>query len=147
MPRVVGKQIATPDRLAQALSSQDAAERNYAKKAMRGIAPLRDCYWKWFESETYFLSRLEALFFIGFQGTLSEDFELLENRLGLPGDVMLPTDDVEAHANPRDLDRTLQDASTANLQRWYEGDFRFLDLCKRIIREDPSIRTRAAPEE
>ena len=131
----------TPDHLARSLSSPDTGERARAEAAMRGIAHVRDSCWKWFESEDYFLSRLPDLFFIGFQATLSQDFEILKRKLGLPADVTLPTGEVEAHRNPPGLDRTLQAESIANLQGWYAEDFRFLDLCHRIIREHPSLRS------
>ena len=36
------------------------------------------------------MSRLDDLFFIGFQEHLREDFELLKSRLWLPSDRMLP---------------------------------------------------------
>ena len=132
----------TPDLLALSLSAADAGERERAETAMRGIAHVRDSYWKWFESEAYFLSRFEDLFFIGFQETLSVDFEILKEKLGLPGSVSLPSDEQASHANPPGLDKTLRDASIANLRKWYEADFRFLDLCQRIIRGNPFIRSR-----
>ena len=71
---------------------------------MRSVPHVRDSYWKWFESEEYFLSRLDDLFFVGFQQHLSEDFELLKSRLRLPSDLMLPDDDIQSHANPRHLE-------------------------------------------
>ena len=108
---------------------------------MRSIPHVRDGYWKWFESEDYFLSRLEDLFFIGFQKHLTDDFEILKSRLRLPEQLMLPGDDVRSHANPRHLDRTLRDAAIANLHEWYAEDFRFLKLCDRVIRERPHLRS------
>ena len=74
--------------------------------AMRNIAHVRDSYWKWFESEEYFLSRLEDLFFIGFQEHLSADFEILKSKLRLPDSLLLPMDPIQAHANPLGLDKT-----------------------------------------
>ena len=46
---------------------------------------------------------------------------------------------------PRHLDRTLGDAAVANLHRWYEEDFRFLELCDRVIREHPHLRSGSSP--
>lgn len=135
----------TPDRLASALSSANEEERASAKAAMTDISHVRDSYWRWFENEDYFLSRLDDLFFIGFQKTLSGDFEILKSRLRLPGGLMLPSDDVQSHANPRDLDRRLTDVSVANLRRWYAADFAFLKLCERVIRENPHVRSARPP--
>ena len=107
------------------------------RQAQTSLRPIR-----WFESEDYFLSRLDDLFFIGFQKHLTDDFEILKSRLRLPNDLTLPDDDVQSHANPRHLDRTLGDAAVANLHAWYEEDFRFLTLCDRVIRECPHVRSR-----
>ncbi len=108
---------------------------------MRTVAHVRDSYWKWFEREDYFLSRLEDLFFIGFQEQLSADFEIFKSKLGLPVNLLLPTDPIQAHANQPGLDKTLQNDAVENLRRWYAGDFLFLDLCRSIIHERPSIRS------
>ena len=138
-------QFRTPDQLARSLSSPDSGERERAQAAMRGIAHVRDSCWKWFESEDYFLSRLPDLFFIGFQATLSEDFEILKRKLGLPAGVTLPTGEVEAHRNPPGLDTTLGEESVANLRRWYAEDYRFLALCDRILHENSAIRSPNPP--
>jgi len=43
---------------------------------MRSIFHVKDSYWKWFDNEQYYHSRLCDIFFIGFQENLSEDFDL-----------------------------------------------------------------------
>ena len=138
--RAAFERFATPDELAAALSSTDPEKARFAQFAMRNIRHVRDGYWKWFESEEYFRSRAEDLFFIGFQESLSADFEILKSRLGLPSRLKLPDDDVDAHVSPRSLDRTLRAAALENLRRWYEEDIRFVDLCNEIIRDNPRIR-------
>ena len=134
------RRFATPDRLACALSSPDACERAAAQSAMRSIRHVGDGYWRWFESEAYFLSRLDDLFFIGFQSDLTADFEFLKSRLRLPECLSLPHDPVRSHRSPRGLDRTLGETALGNLHAWYEADFRFIALCKRVIRENPHVR-------
>lgn len=136
------EQFATPDALALALSSNDPEEGEHAKAAMRNIRHVRDGYWKWFESEDYFRSRVRDLFFIGFQETLAGDFEILKSRLGLPGRLALPSDDVEAHITPRGLDRKLSAEAVENLRKWYDEDFRFVDLCREMIRRNPRLRAK-----
>ena len=136
------RRFSTPDRLASALSSANGEERAAAETAMRNIRHVGDGYWKWFESEDYFLSRLDDLFFIGFQPSLSADFEILKCRLQLPKGLSLPRDQVLSHASPRNLDRTLQELAVANLRMWYREDSRFLALCDSVIRENPHIRSR-----
>ena len=139
----------TPNQLALALSARGAAERNRAQAAMRCIGHVRDSYARWFEDQAYFLSRLDDLFFIGFQERMADDFAILKSKLRLPDSAALPTDDVGAHANPRHLDRRLDDEAVGNLQRWYAADVEFLALCRRIVRDRPFLRSpvrrRAAP--
>ncbi len=132
--------FATANQLALALSSPSADERSMAEMAMNHIRHVRDSYWKWFVSETYFLSRVGDLFFIGYQEALASDFDLLRRKLCLPGDAALPDDDLLAHRSPRHLDRRLEERAIANLHEWYGDDFRFLDLCRRILRDHPEIR-------
>ena len=134
----------TPDALALALSA-DREEGMLARAAMRNIRHVRDGYWKWFESEEYLRSRVQDLFFIGFQETLARDFEILKSRLGLPGRLALPDDAVEAHVTPPGLDRGLRAEAVENLRKWYEEDYRFLDLCREIIRHNSRIRAKKRP--
>ena len=137
--------FASPDELATALSSSDLNERSRAEVAMRSIRHVRDSYWKWFDNEEYFLFRLDDLLFVGYQSQLSKDFEILKSKLRLPKTLILPTDDVQAHIAPGHLERTLQDVAVRNLRRWYQEDFRFLDLCDRVIRERPLVRAATPP--
>ena len=110
---------------------------------MKSIEHVRDSYWKWFESEEYFLSRIDDIFFIGFQENLSQDFETLKLKLGLPQCVCLPTDDVLAHRTPAHLAKTLDDQAVENLRHWYVEDIKFYvqckDYAKRISRRDRNV--------
>ena len=130
----------SPNQLALALSARETGERNRAEAAMRSIGHVRDGYMRWFEDEAYFLSRLDDLFFIGFQERLAEDFAIVKSKLRLPDSAVLPVDDVQAHANPPHLDRRLDDEAAGNLRRWYAADTRFVALCRRIVRDRPSLR-------
>lgn len=129
----------TPNQLALALSSPDTEQKRKAKNAMRSINHVRSSYWEWFESEQYFESRWSDIFFIGFQEHLSEDFDILKKKLGLPDSARLPEGDIAAHRNPKNLDETLEDEAIANLNNWYKDDFTFISLCKRIILENPAL--------
>lgn len=93
---------------------------------------MKDSYWKWFDNEQYYHSRLCDIFFIGFQENLSEDFDLLKLKLGLPKSLELPTDDIQAHKNPEHLDKTLEERAIENLKNWYKQDYAFINLCKGI---------------
>lgn len=125
----------TPNSLATALSSEDAQERERAIKAMHSIRHVQRHCWEWFESKSYFLSRLPDIFFIGFQENLTEDFEGLKSKLGLPSSVELPTDDKNAHRNPPHIDKRLDEKAITNLKNWYAKDYEFIELCKHYIAE------------
>lgn len=121
----------TPDQLGTALSSKDDGLRQSAETAMQAIEHVRTSFWDWFGSEDYFLSRKEDIIFVGSQESLSRDFEVMKSKLGVSGEVVLPKDDLNAHRNPKDLDRSLGDVALANLSAWYEDDYHFLRLCRR----------------
>lgn len=132
--KIAFERFGSPNELARALSSADREERTAAEAAMRSILHVKDSYWNWFQSEEYFLSRLPDLFFVGFQERLSEDFDIVKSRLGLPA-LALPTDEVHAHRNPAGVDKRLDERAVANLQAWYAADLRFVDLCRELARE------------
>jgi hypothetical protein len=130
----------TPNDLAVAISSADVEEKDRAHTAMSCIGHIRNSYWDWFESEEFFRSRLSDILFIGFQERLNDDFEILKSKLGLYENAKLPDNDIRAHRNPTDLDRTLSDEAIKNLKEWYKKDYEFIDLCEEVIREHPVLR-------
>lgn len=130
--KIAFAEFQTPNGLALALSSADDGERLRAETAMRGISHVKSRYTQWLGSERYLLSRLPDIFFIGFQETLTEDFETLKSKLGVPSHVSLPTDDITAHRNPEYLDKKLSEQAMENLKRWYADDFTLFALCQRI---------------
>ena len=131
--------FSTPNQLAIALSSPDMEERNKAHEAMAHIGHVKSSYWDWFKDEEYFRSRLPDILFIGFQERLTEDFEIIKSKLGIPANASLPTDDIQAHRNPDDLDRTLTDEAYHNIKKWYKKDFEFIALCREIINEHSEL--------
>jgi hypothetical protein len=129
------ERFTTPDRLAQALGSENAEERTAAENALRGIGHVRDFYATWFKSEEYFLSRLDDILLIGFQESLGKDFECLKARLRLPAAVQLPQDEIRTHKTPANFDQTLQPNSVEILNRWYQDDVRFYAFCQKLVAE------------
>ena len=122
----------TANQLALALSSQDEREQQNAREAMRSITHLQTHYADWFGDQSYLLSRREDLFYIGFQETLSADFERLRTKLGLDPTVTLPEDEVNSHRNPSTVDKNLDCEATANLREWYADDYQYLALCHEL---------------
>jgi hypothetical protein len=132
-----------PNDLAAALSSTDAELKQCAQKAMRSIRHVRDSYWKWFDNEAYFRSRAADIFFVGHQETLNADFEVLRQKLELPVEAALPSDPVRAHKNPDHLDYGLDDVAVENLRDWYQADWRFIELCRKVIENQSYEDTKA----
>jgi hypothetical protein len=122
----------TPVALATALSSSDVAERARAERAMRGIGHLNTPYRYWFGGVRSFRRRLSDVFFVAFQERLDDDFELLKQKLGLPGEARLPSDPVTAHKSTASTAAPLSQAARANLERWYEADYTFLRFCGEV---------------
>jgi hypothetical protein len=102
---------------------------------MKGIQHLKDPYRKWFGTKEYFLSRIDDLYFIGFQESLSRDFDFLKSKLTIPGSAELPSDEVNAHKSPQSVDKNLSDKARENLKAWYREDYDFIEVCNQLRRE------------
>lgn len=124
--------FSSPNELALALDSGCRTRRHRAVTAMQSIGHVNASYWDWFGDKSYFASRREDLFFIGFQETLSTDFEVLKAKLGLPRAATLPTDDRQSHRTPPQFDIRLEERAINNLRKWYARDYEFIRLCERI---------------
>ena len=126
--KIAFEYFSTPNQLAVALSSEDAEEKVRAQKAMKNIHHVKNSYWEWFESEEYLKSRLPDIFFAGFQEHLAEDFEILRSKLGLPECIKLPSEDIQAHRNPTNLNRTLGEEAIKKLKEWYKDDYNIINI-------------------
>jgi len=121
-----------PEELATALTSADIHRRLAAHGAMKSIRHVRDSYWKWFGCESYFQKRIDDIFFVGRQESLTLDFECLKTLLGLDPSIKLPEDDLNAHRNPAQCDYKLSATAVDNLRTWYEQDFHFIQICRHL---------------
>jgi hypothetical protein len=136
--RTAFARFATPQELAIGLRADDAETRRAAETAMRSIRHVCTSYWDWFESASYFRSRLDDLFFVARLDSLAADFDRLRTLLGL-GPVTLPEDPVTAHRAPPGLDTRLDADARDALRRWYARDYAFVSLCDEVA---PSARSR-----
>jgi len=127
----------TDAELALALGSPDLETRQAAEAAMRGIGHVQNFYWDWFGDEAYFRERLDDIFFVGFQETLSDDFEELKRRLDVPADVSLPADDRTSQRRPTKSD-PLPPKAVALLRDWYAVDYDFIRLCEETVLDHPA---------
>lgn len=122
----------TVNKLGLALATGSGDRYDAAIHALTNIYHVKSSYYDWFKSNEYFLSRLEDIRFVGFQESLNQDFERLKKILGLPEEAALPSGDVDAHRNPEKVDRYLAPEATEALKDWYEKEYSFYDLCKKI---------------
>lgn len=126
--------FATPNELASALSSVGCDRRMHAAAAMAGIQHVSDSFWRWLGTPESLISRSADILFIGQQEQLASDAAILGKRLGA-ADAALPMDDVAAHRNPDNLDRSLSPEAIRNLRCWYQRDFLARSICARIAKE------------
>jgi len=126
----------TPNELACALSSNDDELKLAAEHAMKSIGHVKSSFWDWFESEAYFISRRSDILFVGFQESLDRDIQTLKAKLGIAVDLRLPDDDAQAHRTPSDLDIRLEPVAVENLKRWFEAEYGFIELSKRLLAQE-----------
>lgn len=122
----------TAQDLALALSSDDAEEKAAAEDAMRGIQHVNAPFAYWLRGVGYLDERRDDVLLVGFQESLARDVERLRERLDLPRDVALPTDDVSAHRTPGGAETGLSDEARANLRDWYADDLAILAHCRAL---------------
>lgn len=117
----------TPNALAEALSSNDLAMREFAIRLVRSIFHLAVPLSYWLSSCEYLRSREKDIAWIMHQGSLSEDFEQVKSLLNIPESLRLPDDAVGSHRTPDGFDVTLSATGEANVRSWYAGDFLLFD--------------------
>jgi hypothetical protein len=129
----VFEQFSSPEDLAIALGSPEAELRNQAGLAMRTMFHLKTQYMYWLQDIEYINSRLQDIFFIGFQEQLNDDFERLKHKLKLPAEISLPVDDISSNKNPSTQSYySLSPGAIENLKSWYEEDYQLFNYCRKI---------------
>lgn len=124
--------FATANDMAVELGGGDQQE--LAVKAMTKIGHFQP-YRKWYGSLDAFRDRESDVLFVGFQEQLDRDFLMLLKALNINEELTLPQDEILAHRNPANVDRSISEQGVINLHQWYEEDYVFIDLCKRWMNE------------
>lgn len=122
--------FSTPQELGDALAG-DAASQAAAVDALESIEHVRTSYWYWFADPDAFRRRWDDVLFIGFQETLDQGLPVLAERMGVD-DLVLPTDDVDAHRTTA-TSEPLTAAARAALSDWYAADYEFVALCRQFV--------------
>ena len=133
----VYEHFATPNALAGALANEQAGDHALALLAMKSVQHLVR-YKQWYIDFDYFRSRAADIPFVGFQESLDADFAALKTILEIPPDTALPTDDVGAHRNPKDLDKKIDEVGMRALRAWYADDFTFVSMCRELMAGRPN---------
>ena len=118
----------SPQELALALRSQGET-RERAEFAMNSIKHVKRPLSRWLGKPHQFRKKLSQVVYIARQETLSEDFERIKVMLGLPGDLQLPSDEVQAHRTSEKLDRSLTPEMSEAIRDWYAEDLKLLSIC------------------
>jgi hypothetical protein len=128
----VFKTFNTPNQLACSLADKNSKQHLLSIKAMKHVQHFKP-YKKWYGNTEYFKYRIGDILHIGFQESLNADFANLICILGLPESISLPSDDVAAHRNPVDVDKSIDALGILALQEWFAEDFEFITICKELM--------------
>ena len=132
LEKEVFEKFVTPNQVAVSLANKQSNEYALAIMAMKNFLHFKP-YKKWYGDFEYFESRMEDVLFVGFQESLDNDFSKLKRILGVPQSVSLPADDITAHRNPTNLDKSIEESGVLALHKWYSDDFEFMSRCKEIM--------------
>lgn len=119
----------TPNELAEGLSSADPEIAEVAVGSMMSIMHLRRSYEHYLGSVELLEQEKDRIYFIGATETFDADFGLMRRLLGIPGDIVLPTDDYGAHRTPDGFEKTLSEVGRINVRDYYKTDYAIYDWC------------------
>lgn len=126
------KWFKTPQELALALGKKRGRKRAQAEFAMQAIRHLRRPLSEWLGDPDLFRTKLSQVAYIARQETLDDDWERIKILLSLPSDARLPSDPVQAHRSPEDLDRTLTEPMVEVLKDWFADDYKVVAICDEL---------------
>jgi hypothetical protein len=128
----VFEHFSAPNEIAVALADKRSHNHSLAIMAMKSIRHFTS-YKHWYVDFDYFNTRRDDILFIGFQESLNVDFAALKMILGIPRNIYLPTDDITAHKNPKNIHTSIDAGGISALKEWYVEDYTFIALCREIM--------------
>lgn len=93
-----------------------------ATHAMKHIRHLSCQYWDWLCSEELLKERADDIFAVGRVENMDDFFSDLKARLNLPANLELPRGAKAANKSAKK--ETLSDAAKANVEKWYQEDYK-----------------------
>lgn len=129
------KHFATPNDLAEALTSPNEVTQDRAYLAMSVQMHARLHYTDWLVGVGYLESRMHRITFIGFLESYAEDVRRFLRILGVERDIEIPHERRSADSSPREL----SDLAQQNLRRWYADDIAIFEwaMQRRLAAESP----------
>lgn len=125
----------TANRLAEALSAEDADLRQSAQDAMKAIKHVRQNLREYLKGSKFLTENKDRIYFIFNQPTLEDDLaELYRNFDAKVPRRILDNESIK-HRNPSGIDRTLSDLARANLSEHYGKDLRIHKTCLTLRQE------------
>jgi len=124
--------FSTPNEIALALADRNSKGYHMSLIGMKSIQHFIP-YSKWYINFDYFKSRQKDILFIGFQESLDDDFDKVKKILNIPSSIILSTDDIIAHKNPKGIDKKLDPVAISALSDWYFEDYKFITLVKEVM--------------
>ena len=128
----VFERFTTANRLAVALADTASPQHDLALRATDAIGHFQP-YRKWYVRLDEFRRRQDNVLFVGLQKQLPAAFARLINFLGIREDQKLSDDDIAAHRNPANVDRSSSKPGVMALKNWYAEDYEFIALCRDLM--------------
>jgi hypothetical protein len=136
----VFKTFKTPNQLANSLADKNSKQHLLSIKAMKHVQHFKP-YKNWYANFEYFKSRVGDILYVGFQESLNADFVKLISILGFRESFYPPNDDIAAHRNPSDVDKSIDAGGVLALKEWFAEDFEFISICKEVMSSKTSQRS------
>ncbi len=133
LQRKVFESFETPNDLANAYMDGESVFHDLSVQALTEVRHFEH-YSHWLGNMEYFKSRLDDILFVGHQESLNKDFIKLKECLGLPEKAALPTNDIVAHINPKNVDKRISEEGLVALADWYSEDYDLISFAKNIHR-------------
>ncbi len=123
------RRFATPNQLAEALSSLNLYKRYCALSAMKSIGHIKHTYTDFLGPLEFLQQQASRIAFIGHQPEFDADLIHLRSLLHIDDDIIAPMDEKRAHRNPADVDKQLSEKAQHNLSKWYKEDYAIYHWC------------------
>lgn len=122
--------FATPNDLAESLSSECLEIKRQALCAIKNIWHTRFPLYFWLHSTKFLETNKDRILYIGKQESYDKDFKRIMNRLGIDSDkIKPPEDDTLSHKTPLGFSTKISELGKKNILNYYKEDLEILEWC------------------